>query len=672
MGEPFEKRQPMRIWKKPWDIAQYHFTVSDNAAVMFSDMQIPNDIFQRILSFLTWRELLGVKRVAKSWRDSANACLASYTKLHIGKFEFPPKLEDTELEVLLRAMPSLTHLCVDWRLDGEKLDIDIISRHCRRLVHVDLTRFRLDAWSLEQLCAACPSLEAVKLPRKCDNACVEVVLRSLSHLRSIDLACTRITGGFLKQPPYNSVTKLVLSGCSSLELKQLEQDGGPKHSSSWPQVRELDLSSTLVTTADVARVFKQFPNLKVVSFANCNKMDSSSMLQMAVYAGLRDLDLSGVSPLQASDLFTMLIGCGKLERLVLSGCEIQEASRLSPIDRLSADLGLRELNVSAVRCQDGFSLATIIDCSPGLQCLIAPDFHPMELAACLQCLKKCPGLRELALSRPGTDASGKTVDSSLLTSFLMTCRKLERLLLAECHIVKSEDLHQLPLCPNLRELELSHSAGVVASALARGLANCPRLERLSVAGHEAPIEHLVPSTGLPNLSYLDVSESGLTNNSVRRLQALFPRLHTLDMMGCKDVKAGSLVAYLPRMQQLRFLDLRDVPTVTEALLDRLRGCRLSRLRLNDVSLKEGAIFNTKGVAELALQCQSLDMVWMEGHQYYFRETRDAIKQQQPRNRSLVICVIKENLGSSEYYSMMGPQQGPLWIADVGDVNWKKS
>ena len=620
-------------------------------------------------------------------------------KLRIGRFDEPGILEDETLEEMLRAMPGLRSLSIEWRLDGQKLDIDVVSQHCRSLVEIDLTRFRLDAWSLEQLCVACPELKVIKLPRKCDDSFVEVLLRKLPHLRSLDLANTKVTGRFLAQPN-DSVEQLSLACCSSLKFEQLRMvhlfAGDPSQQVvCWKQLRELDLSSTTVSSADVTDVFKHFPQLERLSLARCTKFESASLLQAAQCERLQDLDVSHVGRLQASDLLTILSRCSQLKRLVFAGCEVLEPSSLRQIEQSSVDLCLRELDVSAARGLVIDDLAAILARSPRLERLYAPDFENVELTNCLVQMRRCTELHEMDFSRPKAppaplksptqgrpiqprmpeqQKSAETVSvrrgfiyPSALSSLLQSCQKLERLLLADCQISESTSLRQLAQCPRLRELDLSRVASVDPDDLAQGLSGCPLLERLSVAGMGAPLEQLVPPTGFSRLTYLDVSRSGMTNNSLRRIRRLFPKLHTLNMQGCQAVTEGGLMTYLPRLRQLRSLDLRDVAGVTKALLVKLKGSHLTKLRLNDVHQRGySSHLNTEDVANLALDCQSLKFLEVEDPcSDLSKEVRNMIERNLSPQCAFILCVSRHQLSAPKF------QPGPLFEVDTKAVDWDK-
>ena len=684
------------------------------------------------------------------------------TELRIGRFDLPAVLDDKELTRLLQERPNLRCLSIDWRLDGRKLNIDIVSRYCQNLVELDLTRFRLDTWSLEQLCRACPKLEVVKMPRKCDESYVEVLLRNLPRLRSLDLAHTSATGQFLERPP-DSLERLSLAGCKSLKYGL----GGQGHPS-WEKVRELDLSFTQVTPAALAEILSHFPRLERLSLAHCGKFESTSLLQVALCENLRGLDVSHVGSLQASDLLAVLIRCPQLERLTVAGCTVRESSCLRQLDQGKAALRLRELDVSNVKELATVDLTAILTRSPQLERLLAAQLDGMDLTACLTQLGRCAELRELDVSRSGTlrnvprnepDTKPKQVFSfgasaqqgerqssslfggqttfggtapsagfsfggfgapaqsttlgftaaqlqghlvlhnqseprgsrcpistagrsspAVLTSLLSGCQKLERLLLAGCYVPESASLRQLAQCSVLRELDLSrvttlktaHQAlgrgscqSVDAADLAEALSGCPLLERLSVAGLKAPVEQLVPPTGLPKLTYLDASRTGLTNNSLRRLPGLFPELHTLNIQECPLVREDGLVSYLPCLKQLRCLDLRDVSAVSDELMETLKECQLTKLRLSCRRDPAG-----KKLIGLALDCPSLKMLGLESSEGCLNDFEDLIKQRLAAHRVFVLCFKDRQVTRNppERY----PQPGPLFILNDDTVSWEKT
>ena len=575
----------------------------------------------------------------------ADASPTRGTELCIGKDDPPAILDDDALEKRLRRMPNLRRLIVEWRPDGKKLDVDIVSKHCPNLVELDLTRFRLDPWSLEQLCKACPKLEVVKLPRKCDDSSVEVLLQNLPRLRSLDLSCSQVTGQFFRID-HESIEKLSLFGCQHLKQevidKALRQVGFAffvPPTSRWRMLRELDLgSSSWSIPAHITQILKYFPRIERLHLV---RMSGSITPGLSLCESLLELDVSHVSSLHASDIVNLLTRCTQLERLSLASSSIQEPNQLRQLDQHPTALCLRELDISGVTGY-GFphnvthitsdDLVAILKRSPKLERLLAAELVEADLNGFITQLARCTELRELDISCAGTlgeiqpthfgmsragtltvqvnarCSSGlsilekiernRQIQSSVLTSLLSSCQKLERLVLAGRCIPESASVRHLAQCPRLRELNLSRvtivKAGEVitqgnlraksvdAADLAQGLSGCPLLESLSVEELTAPLEQIVPPTNPPKLVYLDASRSsGLTNNSLRRLPGLFPKLHTLNIQGCKRMSEDGLMAYLPRLKRLRSLDVRNVSGMTKAVEETLKTCKLTELRLRD-------------------------------------------------------------------------------------------
>ncbi|XP_043247765.1 F-box/LRR-repeat protein 20-like [Amphibalanus amphitrite] len=254
-----------------------------------------------------------------------------------------------------------------------------------------------------------------------------------------------------------------------------------------------------------------------------------------------------------------------------------------------------------------------------------------------------------------------------LSALVSGCRKLEKLHLAGCHFTESASLRQLARCTTLRHLDLSRVTNISASELALGLSGCPLLVQLFVAELEPPVEQLVPPTGLPNLVSLNVNQSGLTNNSLRRLPRLFPKLRSLSLQGCRSVKEDGLLSYLPKLRHLDALDLSGVSDVTEAVLAKLKNCHLTKLRLG--STGEGDVSpSQKGIRKLALECKSLEVLWLDVSADVLNSIAGTLKRQISSQRILVLCSGQNGAANS---SVSEPQCYPhnIHVVDANSVPW---
>ena len=286
---------------------------------------------------------------------------------------------------------------------------------------------------------------------------------------------------------------------------------------------------------------------------------------------------------------------------------------------------------------------------------------------------------EVKMDKRREELNSRQIQPSVLTSLISGCQKLERLALAGYCVPDPTGLRQLGQFPKLLELDVSRvttlkpadadqtegqsSCQYLDSAdLAEGLSGCPLLERLSVAGLKAPVEQLVPPTGLPKLTHLDASESGLTNNSLRRLPGLFPGLQTLNIQGCRSVHEDGLVSYLPRLRCLRSLDLMVTSGVSNVMLEALKKCPLTKLRLGD----NGYHVSSNGLVRLVLACPSLkSLVLEESDRYAVHSTEDHFRQHLPLHRVIL-------LGFPKIKNDTQKQIAPLFVQYGDAVNWSES
>ncbi|XP_037069145.1 F-box/LRR-repeat protein 2-like [Pollicipes pollicipes] len=255
-------------------------------------------------------------------------------------------------------------------------------------------------------------------------------------------------------------------------------------------------------------------------------------------------------------------------------------------------------------------------------------------------LRRLPSLRRLDVAR--SDVRGECL--SLLPE------SLEALSVAYCLHLQSACLRQLTRCPRLRRLDVSGVEGLQAADLAAVLAGCPQLERLTAWRLEPALELCLPPAGLPSLRHLDVTDSGgVTDSTLKRLPDLLPGLHSLSIYGCRGVTVVGLDS-LPRLRQLRQLDLTRLSAVTDATLDRLHGPRLRMLNLT-----ECVSCSTDGVTRLVLGCPSLTVLgWGWSDLDRTRSLVDSLVRQLPPDRDVTLEV---NAGHLQRLPPLSP--GPL-------------
>ena len=347
-----------------------------------------------ILSQLSWRQQLGVRRVSHQWLATVDACLAHRQELKLIYADQEKGLNAERLINLLQSMPALKRLCVNRRWTGTNSDSLVGG-----LI------------SVEQLCDSCPQLQEISLDCELDDADVETLLRRLPGLLSLHLDSIIAEGDCLSLLP---------AGLKSVTLSYAEviKSASLRHLTRCRELRELDLTWTMVLSEDLAVVVAACPLLERLSVHCCPRLTGTWLSELSSCPQLRDLDLS-VTNVRSEELAAMAAACPQLERLDVDSC-----------------------------------------------------WEPT--GAWLLELRHCPQLRDLDLSRT-------KVRSEELATAVAACPQLERLSVAWCEELTGTWLPELRHCPRLRDLDLSVT-NVRSEELAAVRVVCPQLERLDSQG----------------------------------------------------------------------------------------------------------------------------------------------------------------------------------------------
>ena len=158
------------------------------------------------------------------------------------------------------------------------------ARHCPDLEQANLVSFRVDVPSLERLCRSCPRLAGLSLPDRCDDACVETVLRGLPRLRSLAVFTCRLSGRCLASLPA-SLRRLGLIGDWNISPAALDR------AARCPQLAELSISG--LHQAPPAELLAVCPRLQRL-MANSAEVTDSFLQQLpARTPHIRNLYLQG-------------------------------------------------------------------------------------------------------------------------------------------------------------------------------------------------------------------------------------------------------------------------------------------------------------------------------------------------------------------------------------------
>ena len=256
--------------------------------------QLPPELLMDILSQLSWKQQLGVRRVSHQWLEVVDACLAHRQELDINSNDRSAGLNTERLLSLLQSMPALRRLCIE---------DEFVKYKIRRSLVVGLI-------SVDQMCDNCPQLQEVSLYCQLDDADVETLLRRLPGLRSLHLNMTVMRGKSLSLLP---AALQSLSLYASQRIKSVSL----RHLTRCPQLRDLDLSHTKVRSEDLAAASASWPQLERLVVDGCHMLTGDWLSALRPCSRLRDLDLSDTT-VRSEELAAAVVTCPQLERLAVN------------------------------------------------------------------------------------------------------------------------------------------------------------------------------------------------------------------------------------------------------------------------------------------------------------------------------------------------------------------
>ena len=481
--------------------------------------ELPPALLMEILSQLSWREQLGVRRVSHQWLEAVDACLAHRQELNICSDYLDTVLNTERLLKLLQNMPALKRFYVS-------------DHYCD-----DSKKLEFSPTSVDQLCDSCPQLELVSLDCRLDEGAVETLLRRLPGLRSLhlDLKRSEIEGECLSLLPVE-LRSISLKGSvgqyATLNIHHLRR---------CRQLHQLDLSGNIVS-GELAVVVASCPQLERLSVTNCRWLIGDWIPALKHCPQLCQLDLSRTM-LHAEDLAAALAACPQLERLSVAHCISLTGTWLPELRHCPR---LRDLDLSQVFSIMSEDLAVAVTACPQLERLLVTWCRDLT-GDWLPELRHCPWLQEL-------DISGLHSEELDLSTVLTACSRLERLRFIDMldplaaipeislpgvtHLDLSrtftddDTLLRLPdLMPNLRDLRLVSCKIISNSGLAGVL---PRLTSLEVL-------HLIDT---PSGGYGADAEK--PNTAVSSLKGLPLRMLAYDYPG--DMAVSDVLQHCPSLR----------------------------------------------------------------------------------------------------------------------------
>eukprot|EP00727_Mastigamoeba_balamuthi_P002176 m51a1_g11956 hypothetical protein (527) ;mRNA; r:785980-788122 len=177
--------------------------------------------------------------------------------------------------------------CLDvthWR-QFDPAAMKAVAFYCRDLRSLNVSYTSVDDAALTDVCQL-RSLEALDI-----SGCIELTQEALEHV----LPCQRLVALGLAWLDWVDEPAVVALGALSrlrvLSLRHCLKASGVSHGL-WPQMRELDLSSTKVSDSDLCALCAQCPMLRRLAIAHCRSVSSEGIKQLQTLAWLLSLDVS--------------------------------------------------------------------------------------------------------------------------------------------------------------------------------------------------------------------------------------------------------------------------------------------------------------------------------------------------------------------------------------------
>ncbi|XP_028837139.1 S-phase kinase-associated protein 2 [Denticeps clupeoides] len=272
---------------------------------------LPDELLLRIFSYLGLRDLLKMSRVCKRWhRLWCDESLWRGVDL-AGKAQLNAALGQVLALGVLRLRCPYTFV-------GE---IDLQHKRNLRVQHMDLSGCNISTGVLETIISGCRQLQNLSLE---GLVLSDAILQSLGQ--NIELLRLNLSGcsGFSSEPlgemlkACNRLTELNISWCDfssnhvkavisnvTSDLSQLNMSGYRQNLTMedvkclvdrCPNLECLDLSDSVLVTAECLAVLQKLPSLRHLGLSRCYQIHAAALLDFVKFSELQSLEVFGIIP----------------------------------------------------------------------------------------------------------------------------------------------------------------------------------------------------------------------------------------------------------------------------------------------------------------------------------------------------------------------------------------
>ena len=268
----------------------------------------------------------------------------------------------------------------------------------------------------------------------------------------------------------DKIIELRLCICEKLDFANIDW-------SKCNKLKNLNLSSTNVTTDGLEKILTGCPNLKELNLSGCEKIDFADLkIDWSKCKNLNKLNLS-FTDITTEGLKKILTCCPNLTEFNLSGCEKIDFTDKAIDWSKCTQLKSLDLSHTAITPE---SLNKILTGCPSLKklslfgCFGCNDDKKIDFADKAIDWSKCTQLKSL-------DLSCTAITTESLEKILTCCPSLKNLMLRTCGLIDFTDPKiDWSNCANLTKLNLSYTDDIITEGLKKILTCCPKLKELNL------------------------------------------------------------------------------------------------------------------------------------------------------------------------------------------------